>query len=207
MYNTNAADGLLMKWYRKRLLLDRQLLEREQLQGQQAQLREEVAAALEAADRRLAELAQAEEQGQQAAAAEAAEAAEVGGPERSQQEEEPELGLRAKYSETEGRAQPAAAGAAEAPDSPARCWQRAPPTVQQQEARAARIKGKLEKVAARIAESEAGLADLQRQIEEAQQEAAEAQPAPCFFACFRTAHAAAYAARLNLNPLQQRMMR
>lgn len=41
----------------------------------------------------------------------------------------------------------------------------------------------------------------------AQQDAAESRPAPCFFATFHTAHAAAYAARLNLNPTHQRMMR
>lgn len=47
----------------------------------------------------------------------------------------------------------------------------------------------------------------QGQIEEAQIAAAEARPAPCFFATFRSAQAAAYAAQLNLNPLQERMMR
>ncbi|KAL4420888.1 hypothetical protein ABPG77_001229 [Micractinium sp. CCAP 211/92] len=47
----------------------------------------------------------------------------------------------------------------------------------------------------------------QGQIEQAQIVAAEARPGPCFFATFRSAQAAAYAAQLNLNPLQERMMR
>jgi hypothetical protein len=51
------------------------------------------------------------------------------------------------------------------------------------------------------------LADLQSEFEDAQLVATEALPAPCFFATFRTAQAAAQAARLNLNPLHERMMR
>ncbi len=47
----------------------------------------------------------------------------------------------------------------------------------------------------------------QGQIEQAQIVAAEARPGPCFFATFWSAQAAAYAAQLNLNPLQERMMR
>ena len=69
------------------------------------------------------------------------------------------------------------------------------------------LTGRQEKLAQKVHKTERKLADLQGQIEAAQQGAAEELPAPCFFATFRSATAAAYAARLNLNPLHERMMR
>lgn len=69
------------------------------------------------------------------------------------------------------------------------------------------LAGRQEKVAQKVASTEGKLAELQGQIEAAQADAAEELPAPCFFATFRSATAAAYAARLNLNPLHERMMR
>ena len=69
------------------------------------------------------------------------------------------------------------------------------------------LAGRQEKLAQKVAKTERKLAELQGKIEAAQGDTAEALPAPCFFATFRSATAAAYAARLNLNPLHERMMR
>ncbi|KAL4421157.1 hypothetical protein ABPG77_000792 [Micractinium sp. CCAP 211/92] len=83
----------------------------------------------------------------------------------------------------------------------------APLTAEQRQEKAARLEKQRVTKEEEIADAERMLADLQGQIEEAQIVAAEARPAPCFFATFRSAQAAAYAAQLNLNPLQERMMR
>lgn len=71
----------------------------------------------------------------------------------------------------------------------------------------AKLSARLTKLADEVLGAETALADLQGQIEEEQEVAAEALPAPCFFATFHSAQAAAYAARLNLNPMHERMMR
>jgi DNA-binding transcriptional MerR regulator len=81
------------------------------------------------------------------------------------------------------------------------------PPVARQEEKAEKLKARQEKLVQQVADTEAALAELQGEIEQAQRDAAEARPAPCFFATFHTAHAAAYAGRLNLNPLHERMMR
>lgn len=79
--------------------------------------------------------------------------------------------------------------------------------VARQEQKAEKLKARQEKLVQQVADTEVALAELQGEIEQAQRDAAEARPAPCFFATFHTAHAAAYAGRLNLNPLHERMMR
>lgn len=225
MYNTKAADVLLQRWFQKRLLLDRLLLQQRKLREKQAQLRADVAARLEEADRQLAEL-------------------EAAARDVEDQQEQAEVPLRVQHSQQEERQQPEqeeeeAMGDAEVANggsSPSKskqahklsgdlladapvaaataggwrsrlCLQPKQLTVAQQEQRAERLKVELGKVGDKVAAAERALADLQGSFEVAQQEAAEAQPAPCFFATFHTAHAAAYAARLNLNPLHERMMR
>ncbi|KAL4451743.1 hypothetical protein ABPG75_007405 [Micractinium tetrahymenae] len=99
-------------------------------------------------------------------------------------------------------------GKAAAGGAPRRwCACSGPLTPEQRQKQAAQLEKQRSKKAEEILDAERGLADLQGQIEEAQIAAAEARPAPCFFATFRSAQAAAYAAQLNLNPLHERMMR
>lgn len=259
MYKTHATDALLARWHRKRLLLDRLHLQQQRVREQQERLKEEVAAQIEAAERKLAEL-----EGQQGAAAEAAapdpelgeqpgaaaaaaagaaggEAAPAAGEPQAAGQDQPSGGSIAQAASSRlipagsqagpgsgklarsgsshgedgppggSMKQPAAAGTAAGTASTA-CggWHfglQSTSLVARHEQRAEKLKGRQEKLVQQVAETEAELAELQGKVEQAQRNAAEARPAPCFFATFHTAHAAAYAGRLNLNPLHERMMR
>lgn len=188
VYNTTEADSLLFKWFQKRLRLDRLLHQQQQVAEAQQALRDDVAAAIEEADRRLAEL---EEQ-------------------RQNTEGEEGDGLEGGELEEDDNGKPPcpkSKGGPTAWHARACGWASAPPSAAQQEKRAEQLKARAEKLAVAVQKTERQLADLQGRYDAAQQDAAESHPAPCFFATFHTAHAAAYAARLNLNPLHERMMR
>lgn len=225
VYKTKGADALLARWNAARLRLDRLQQQQREVARERARLREEVAAAIADADRRLAELEQQQPQQQeeeQGGIADAEEGAAGGSANGSGALNNASAlqgalsGMTAASGQLPGEADDGDGGSAK--PSPTRSrgtawhargcdWACGPPSAAAQEKRALKLKARAEKLAGQVHATEKKLEAVQAEFERCQLEAAEAKPAPCFFAAFHTAHAAAYAARLNLNPLHERMMR
>lgn len=211
LHNPADVDGVMTKWWNERAKLDRLRYQQQRLTSEQAELKaaeaehqRELKQQIAALEQQIGQL-EAEDGQQQPVAA----AGRLPAHQQIDIEQPAATGLEQPRQQPEaGNAKPTGWKAVVCCGGGRTASSRAasmPPAKRQK--RLKLVATQLDKVTTQIEVTEERLATLQSDFEEAQLVAAEALPAPCFFATFHTAQAAAQAARLNLNPLHERMMR
>jgi hypothetical protein len=211
LHNPADVDGVMTKWWNERAKLDRLRYQQQRLTSEQAELKaaeaehqRELKQQIAALEQQIGQLEAEDRQQQPVAAAgrlPAHQQIDIEQPAATgleQPRQQPEAG----NAKSTGWKAVVCCGGGRTASSRAASM---PPAKRQK--RLKLVATQLDKVTTQIEVTEERLAILQSDFEEAQLVAAEALPAPCFFATFHTAQAAAQAARLNLNPLHERMMR